>query len=72
VVVLAIISMDGNGGGNEINSLDRSEAGKLLEAARGATLGVFADGHGLVVFAAVLDIDIVHGDSAAWDLVGAE
>ena len=54
------------------NGLDPSEAGELLEAACGGALGIVADGHGLVVFAAVLDLDIVHGDSATWDLVGAE
>jgi len=50
----------------------KSEACELLEAARGGALGVFAYGHGLVVGATVLDLDVIHGDAGAGDLVGAE
>jgi hypothetical protein len=50
----------------------RLEACQFLEASCDSALGVVADGHGLVVGALVLDLDVVHGDACARDLVGAE
>ncbi|KAB8102781.1 hypothetical protein EE612_034762, partial [Oryza sativa] len=38
----------------------------------GSALGILADGHGLVVFARVLDLDVIQGDAGARQLVGAE
>jgi hypothetical protein len=46
-----------------------SQASELLKASRHFALGVVADGHGLVVGALVLDLDVGHGDAGAGDLV---
>ena len=53
-------------------STEGLEACKLLEATLGAALGVRAYSHGLVVGAAILDVDVIHGDAGAWDLGSAE
>jgi hypothetical protein len=53
-------------------STEGLEACKLLEATLGAALGVRAYSHGLVVGAAILDGDVIHGDAGAWDLGSAE
>ena len=49
-------------------STEGQEACKLLEATLGAALGIRAYSHGLVVGAAILDVDVIHGDAGAWDL----
>uniref|UniRef100_A0A804PVE7 Uncharacterized protein n=1 Tax=Zea mays TaxID=4577 RepID=A0A804PVE7_MAIZE len=48
------------------------EACERLQATLGAALSVLAYSHGLVVGATVVDVDVVHGDTGAWDLGGAE